>query len=111
MAAEAVRVAVGWPARVAAAIVLLNLFDCLFTLVFLQLGLCDEANPFMCALYVTSPWLFAAVKLVSVNVALAFLLKVRARPLARAALGLAAVVYLALGAYELHALVNHLAQT
>jgi len=111
MAAEAVRVATGWPVKAAAAIALLNLFDCLFTLAFLQLGLCDEANPVMRGLYLASPWLFAAVKLVSVNLALAFLLKVRARPLARTALGLVAVVYLALGAYELHALVNHLART
>lgn len=85
----------------AAALVGINVFDCAFTLVFLQLGLCREANPFMRELYVASPWLFAAVKLALVNGAVAMLMRLASRPAARAALFGLATIYLALAAYEL----------
>jgi hypothetical protein len=108
VAADAIRLR-SWPVTAVAAIALINVFDCLFTLAFLHLGLCQEANPLMRALYLASPWLFAAVKLAVVNLALAFLLKVRRKPFARAALLSAGVAYVALAAYELHQLVQHLA--
>jgi len=90
-----------WPAMAAALVAGLNVFDALFTVALLQLGIGREANPLMRGLYQLSPWLFVAVKAAAVTGALAILLRHRARRLARLALALAAVVYLALVAYEL----------
>lgn len=96
-----VQAAPRWIGLAAAAIAGINAFDCLFTLSFLQLGLCEEANPFMRGLYDCSPWAFAGAKLALVNTAVVLLLKVSALPLARIALSLGASVYALLAAYEL----------
>ncbi|MBS2029486.1 MAG: hypothetical protein JST54_16410 [Deltaproteobacteria bacterium] len=108
MAVGAARIAGPWAERAAAGVMVLNLFDALFTLSFLQAGLCTEANPFMRGLYLCSPLLFMAVKLLSVNVGLAVLVRLKARPLARAALAFCVVAYVALAAYELTELVQQL---
>lgn len=97
-----------WPSVAAAAVVGINVFDLCFTLVFLQLGLCTEANPFMRAMYACSPWVFAAVKLTLVNAAVMLLVKLGSRPAARAALFGITLVYVTLAAYELSGLAQHL---
>jgi hypothetical protein len=93
-----------WIGLAAWAIAGINAFDCLFTLAFLQLGLCEEANPFMRGLYDCSPWTFAGAKLAMVNLAVVLLLRVSTLPLARIALSLGASVYTLLAAYELFGL-------
>lgn len=106
-AAVAVAVAQGRRSSLAAGLIAgINVFDCLFTLCFLQLGLCEEANPFMRGLYDCSPWAFAGAKVALVNTAVLLLLKLSANPLARAALSLGAGVYGLLAAYELAGLVG-----
>jgi len=108
MATGAIRLSGRWAEGAAAGVTVLNLFDALFTLSFLQAGLCDEANPFMRGLYVCSPVLFMAVKLFCVNVGLAVLVRLKTRPLARAALAVCVVAYVALAAYELTELVHQI---
>jgi hypothetical protein len=48
------------------ALLALNLVDALFTLVFLQLGFAEEANPFMRVAYEQSPLTFMMVKVLLV---------------------------------------------
>lgn len=95
-----------WTAWAAWTIAAVNVFDCLFTLAFLQLGLCQEANPFMRSLYDCSPWAFAGAKVALVSGGVALLLRLSTLRLARLALSLGAAVYGLLAAYELTGLVG-----
>ena len=106
MAAEAARLPGHWVIRAAVVIAALNLFDGIFTLAFLQLGLCREANPVMGALYDWAPWAFMAVKMLLVNVSLVVPVHLRARLLARVALAACTGIYAALAVYELRGLLH-----
>jgi len=83
-----------------AALLLLNLADALFTLVFLQLHLAEEANPLMRAAYEGSPVLFLAVKLLLVHAGALLLWVHRAFAVARTALVVAICLYAVIAAYH-----------
>jgi hypothetical protein len=84
-----------------AALVLLNLLDGLFTLVFLQLGVAEEANPLMRAAYEHSPILFMSLKLAVVHAGVALLNASRQASPARLALGAGALLYAGILVYHL----------
>lgn len=78
----------------------LNLADALFTLVFLQLHLAEEANPLMRAAYAGSPALFLATKLTLVHSGALLLWLNRAFAIARLALAVAVCLYLVIVVYH-----------
>lgn len=82
------------------ALLLLNLVDGLFTLVFLQLHLAEEANPLMAAAYAGSPALFLTLKLVLVQGGALLLWATRTCTAARAALLAGLGLYAGIVAYH-----------
>jgi Domain of unknown function (DUF5658) len=88
-------------------LLLLNLLDGLFTLLFLQLGLAEELNPLMRLAYDASPVSFMALKLGIVHFGVYVLCLHREAHLARLALGLGVTLYAGIVAYHL-AFVAHL---
>lgn len=89
----------------ALSIILLNLLDATFTIAYIEAGLAVEANPLMDALLQLGVPLFAAVKLLGVGFAVAFLLVASERYLvARVGLVTMALVYFALVLYHLSAI-------
>ncbi len=93
---------------ICAAILLLNLIDALLTLLFLQSGLAEEANPLMDLAYRTSPMAFLLLKLAMVQAGILILHYHRRVPVAQHALHGVAAVYVAIVGYHL-AFVAHLA--
>jgi Domain of unknown function (DUF5658) len=91
-----------------AAILLLNLMDALFTLMFLQSGLAEEANPLMDLVYRISPTAFVLLKLAMVQAGILILHYHRRVPIAQHALHGVAAVYVAIVGYHF-AFVAHLA--
>jgi hypothetical protein len=87
--------------RSAAALLWLNLLDGLFTMLFLQLGVAEEANPVMRWAYEESPLTFMGLKLASVQLGLWLLCRHPGFWTARAALHLGALLYAGLVAYHL----------
>jgi hypothetical protein len=92
---------------VTAALLLLNLLDGLFTLLFLQLELARELNPLMRVAYEASPLSFMALKLGIVHFGVYVLCLHQELPVARVALRGGVVLYAAIVAYHL-AFVAHL---
>ena len=95
------------PASVA--LLVLNLFDGLFTLFFLQLAVAEELNPLMRAAYEGSPMIFMGSKMVVVNAGLLLLCLHRKMKASRMAIRAGAVVYAAINAYHL-VLLGHVVQ-
>ncbi|WP_404363794.1 DUF5658 family protein [Corallococcus coralloides] len=93
------------PASVA--LLLLNLLDGLFTLLFLQLGVAEELNPVMRVAYEQSPLLFMFSKLLIVNAGLCLLCLHRRLKASRFAIRAGAVVYAIIVVYHL-AFLTHL---
>lgn len=85
----------------AAALVVGNLLDALFTLAYLQLGLARELNPLMRTLYERSPLLFMAAKLAAVSCGVIILSRHARATSARIALWAGAVCYAAIVAFHL----------
>jgi len=77
----------------AVSLLILNLLDGLFTLLFLQLDLAWEANPLMRAAYEAHPLGFMAIKLLIVNAGVLVLCLYRTARLAQFALRFAVFVY------------------
>lgn len=86
---------------VAAAVLVLNLADAVFTLVYLQAGVASEANPLMESALGRGPLGFMVVKLALVSLGVLLLIRLRARPAATAALVAAAAAYACLFVYHL----------
>ncbi|MBZ4418993.1 DUF5658 family protein [Myxococcus sp. RHSTA-1-4] len=93
------------PASVA--LLMLNLLDGLFTLLFLQLGVAEELNPLMRAAYEQSPLFFMFSKLLIVNAGLCLLCLHRRLRASRIAIRAGAVVYAIIVVYHL-AFLTHL---
>jgi hypothetical protein len=93
------------PASVA--LLILNLLDGLFTLLFLQLGVAEELNPIMRLAYEQSPLFFMFSKLVIVNAGLWLLCLHRRLRASRIAIRAGAVVYSIIVVYHL-AFLTHL---
>lgn len=98
---------------VAAALLLLNLTDGLFTLTFLQLGVAEELNPLMRVAYERSPLLFMGFKLAIVGTGVALLCAHREHRTAQWALRAGLALYALINVYHLaflvHAVVTALA--
>lgn len=104
-----VREAWGAIAKSAAALLLFNLLDGLFTLTFLQMNVATEANPVMRAAYEGSPLWFMLSKLAMVNAGLWILATHSKFALARVAVHASAVLYAGIVAYHLTFLVRYVA--
>jgi hypothetical protein len=87
---------------VAAAVLLLNLFDAVATLVWVNLGIAHEANELLAHLLDRNAVLFMAVKLALVFLGVGLLWRRRERRLAVFGLVLALVAYASLGLYHVH---------
>ena len=86
---------------VAAAVIVLNLADAVFTLVYVHTGLAREGNPFMASALGSGSLAFMTVKLALVSLGVLLLVRLRARPAASAALVAAAIAYSTLFVYHL----------
>ena len=102
---EAVERILRWPewtiTRSSAALLFFNLLDGLFTLLFLQLGVAEEANPLMRWAYEGSPLWFMVTKLTAVHFGVMLLALHRHSNAARHALRAGAALYAAIVAYHL----------
>lgn len=87
------------PASVA--LLVLNLFDGLFTLFFLQIAVAEELNPLMRAAYEHSPMLFMGSKMLVVNAGLLLLCLHRKMKASRFAIRAGAGVYACINLYHL----------
>ena len=86
----------------AAAIVIINLLDAAFTLVWTLSGLAVEANPLMAAELAAGPVRFMVTKMALVSLGLLLLWRLRGRPLARFAILGSAAAYIVLLTYHLN---------
>jgi hypothetical protein len=93
------------PASVA--LLVLNLFDGLFTMLFLALAVAEELNPLMRVAWEQSPLLFMAAKMLVVNAGLLLLCLHRKLKASRLAIRAGAVVYAGINAWHLF-LLGHL---
>ena len=82
-----------WLRGIVATVLVLNLFDAVFTLLWVQAGHAREANPFLRQLIEASPLAFVGVKLGLVGLGSSLLWLHRDRPLAVTAIFLAFLVY------------------
>jgi hypothetical protein len=88
---------------VAAAVLVLNLADALFTLIYVELGLAVEGNPLMSQPLGDGPLRFMLVKLALVSLGVLLLFRLRQRRAAAIALVASAVAYSSLFVYHLSA--------
>jgi hypothetical protein len=93
------------PASVA--LLVLNLFDGLFTMFFLQLAVAEELNPLMRVAYEQHPMIFMGTKMLVVNAGLLLLCLHRKMRASRLAIRAGAVVYAGINAWHLF-LLTHL---
>lgn len=89
-----------WP--VVVAIVVLNLLDAIATMIWVELGIAEEANALLDHLLHRDAVLFMAVKLALVSLGVTLLWRYRRRPLAVAGLVLALATYGSLAVYHVH---------
>lgn len=82
-----------WLGGIVKTVLVLNLLDAVFTLVWVGSGQAEEANPLLRELVVARPVLFVAAKLGLVGLASALLWRLRARPLAVVAIFAAFLLY------------------
>lgn len=92
------------------ALLVLNLFDGLFTLAFLQTGVAVEANPIMRFAYELSPLAFMALKLAVVHLGAWLLWSNRSTPAARTGLAAGALLYAGIVGYHLTFLLSLIAR-
>lgn len=92
-----------WLHRVAMGVIIANLVDAIFTIVYTDLGLAREANPLLEPALAGSPLLFMAIKLALVSMGVALLWRLRHRRTAAAGLIAAAAAYAWLIVYHLSA--------
>jgi hypothetical protein len=88
---------------VAAAVLILNLADAVFTLVYLHVGMAEEGNPVMGSALTHGPVGFMAIKLALVSLGVLLLFRLRARRAASIALVGSAVAYGSLLVFHLTA--------
>lgn len=91
-------------AYLASAVVILNLLDAVFTLVYTEAGYAVEANPLMAAALRTAPIVFVAAKLSLVSLGVWFLWRVRRCAFAAAGLVASATAYTLVVAYHVTAM-------
>lgn len=92
-----------WLAPVAAAVVVLNLLDAVFTLVYTGVGLAQEANPLLEQVLAESPLHFVLVKLGLVSMGVGLLWRLRHRRTAAVGLVATGAAYSWLLLYHLSA--------
>jgi hypothetical protein len=92
-----------------ALLLLLNLLDGFFTLMFLQLKVAEEANPLMKMAYNHSPLAFMLLKLAVVHAGVALLWANRETKVARTAMNAGVLLYAVIVAYHLSFLLTLLA--
>lgn len=85
----------------AAFIIILNLADAIFTLLYTGFGLAVEGNPLMDQAMIRGPVLFMIVKLALVSGGVLVLWRLRQRPVAVIAIAGSAAAYMFLIAYHL----------
>jgi hypothetical protein len=95
---------------VAAVLVVLNLLDAIFTIVYTEVGVATESNPLMDGMLAAHPVVFMIAKLALVSLGVALLWRLRHRRTAAAGLVAASSAYVALLVYHLSA-VRHLASS
>ena len=86
----------------AAAIIVINLLDAAFTLVWTLSGMATEANPLMDVQLAYGPMRFMITKLTLVSLGLLLLWRLRGSPLARIAILGSAAAYVLLLTYHLN---------
>jgi hypothetical protein len=89
-----------WLLGIVKVVLVLNLFDAIFTLIWVYAGLAREANPLLAEVILEHPVLFAAAKIGVVTLASLFLWRLRNRPLAVVGIFLAFLVYYGLFLYH-----------
>jgi Domain of unknown function (DUF5658) len=92
-----------WLEVVAASVVICNLMDAVFTLIYTDLGLAREANPLLRDVLADSPLRFMLIKLALVSMGVALLWRLRGRRAAVAGLVTAGAAYAWLIVYHLSA--------
>jgi hypothetical protein len=91
----------------AALLLVLNLFDGLFTLTFLQMNVAEELNPLMRVAYAHSPLSFMTAKLTIVSLGLMLLCLHRSMSMSQRAIQAGAALYTVIDIYHL-AFMTHL---
>ncbi|MEO8699823.1 MAG: DUF5658 family protein [Kofleriaceae bacterium] len=84
-----------------AAVIILNLLDAIFTIIYTRLGLAVESNPLMDKVLVSSPVLFMIAKLGLVSLGVLLLWRLRYHRAARFGLLGTSTAYIALLVYHL----------
>jgi hypothetical protein len=84
-----------------AVVVILNLIDAVFTIIYTRTGLAVESNPLMDKVLVASPVLFMVSKLALVSLGVLLLWRLRHHRAARFGLVATSTAYIALIAYHL----------
>jgi hypothetical protein len=90
-----------WLLGIVKVLLVLNLLDAIFTLIWIYAGLAREANPLLAELIINHPVLFAAAKIGLVTLASLFLWRLRYRPLAVVGIFIAFLVYYFLLLYHI----------
>ena len=96
-----------WPSRdkvvrsLVLCVLMLNLFDAICTLLWVRMGIAEEANPLLRPLLECSELTFFVVKMSIVCAGLGFLWQQREIPLVKFGLAVATAVYGSLAAYHL----------
>jgi Domain of unknown function (DUF5658) len=93
----------GWLGVVATGVVVFNLIDAMFTLVYTHLGLAQEANPLLQQVLAESPLRFMLIKLGLVSLGVALLWRARHRRTAVIGLVASGAMYSWLILYHLSA--------
>ena len=92
-----------WLHRIAVGVVICNLVDAVFTILYTDLGLAREANPLLEQVLADSPLLFMVIKLALVSMGVALLWRLRHRRAAAAGLVASGAAYCWLIVYHLSA--------
>lgn len=91
----------GWILKVGAAVVILNLLDAIFTLIYIRTGHATESNPLMDQVLSASPVLFMIAKLGLVSLGVMLLWRLRNHRAARFGLVATSSAYVVLLCYHL----------
>jgi Domain of unknown function (DUF5658) len=100
-----------WLSRIACAVVICNVVDAVFTIVYTDLGLAREANPLLEPALADSPLRFMLIKLGLVSMGVALLWRLRHRRTAAAGLIASGAAYSWLILYHLSGVSQLLART
>jgi hypothetical protein len=96
-----------WMLAAGGVILVLNLFDAIFTIVYTRVGVAVESNPLMSKILISSPVLFMVAKLALVSLGVMLLWRLRHRRAAAIGLFATTTAYVTLIAYHLNA-IEHL---